>query len=161
MASSSAAQLAKKLQSTATALPKAQQRAGNQAALAIKTSWISIAGGYGLKPTSTIGRRRWSVRYNQGKLGNVYIRFTGMVHLFTNPTKAHEITPRGFGGGRGRSRGKRALVINGSPRRSSNHPGTKGQNFWPACKRSAQTVAPQVYWKNVGTNLLKSQGFGR
>jgi hypothetical protein len=177
MASSSVGELVAKFDRAATALPKAQAAASRQTGAAIKVSWMAIAATNGLKPTSKVGNRKWGVRYSVGKNGGLYVRFSGKVWLVNSDTKAAPIVPRGQRraegraliaaltgqstsrfGGRG---GKRALSFKGTARASANKKFQKGKNFWPACSKSAREIAPKVYRHNVGTNLLRTSGFGR
>jgi hypothetical protein len=177
MAANSVGELVAKFDRAATALPKAQAAAGRQAGAAIKVSWVAIAAANGLKPTSKIANRKWSVRYSLGKNGGLYVRFNGKIWLLNSDTKAAPIIPRGQRRAQGRALiaaltgqsasryggrgGKRALSFNGNARASANKKFQKGKNFWPACSKAAREIAPRVYRQNVGTNLLKTSGFGR
>jgi hypothetical protein len=177
MAANSVGALVAKFDRAATALPKAQAAASRQAGAAIKVSWLAIAAANGLRPDSKIANRRWSVRHSVGKQGGLYVRFNGKVWLVNSDTKEATILPRGQRRAQGRALigaltgqstsryggrgGKRAVSFNGDARASSRKKFQKGKNFWPACSRSAREIAPRVYRNNVGTNLLKTSGFGR
>lgn len=176
MASRSVSELAAKFDRYATALPKAQMDAARAAGPIIKVAWIGVAGTAGLNPGSKVGRQKWGVKYNVGKKGNLYIRYTGKLHLVNGDTKAHPIIPKALRKAQGQAligaltgvrvsrrlggRGKRALTIGSNVRTSADHPGTKGKNFWPKAHRAATEIAPRIYWGRTGRQLLTRSGFG-
>lgn len=91
-------------------------------------------------------RGRINVRYDI-RGNTAIVRYTGPAHLVLNPTKPHQILPRGLPGARRRRRGgARALTIDGDLARRANHPGTSGKD--PGAKRAktlAAKAAPKAY----------------
>jgi hypothetical protein len=176
MASRSVDELVRKFDRAAKAMPRAQQDAARRAGPAIKASWVGIAAGAGLRPGARVARRKWGVRYSVGRKGNLYVRFTGPVHLVNGDTKAHPIVPKALRKAQGQAligaltgvkvsrrlggRGRRALTIGSDVRSYANHPGTKGKRFWPACNRISRQLGPRIYMAQTGTSLLKRSGFG-
>jgi len=177
MASRSVGELVAKFDRYATALPKAQMDAARGAGPVIKTAWIGVAGTAGLNPGRKVARQKWGVKYNVGKKGNLYIRYTGKLHLVNGDTKPHQIIPRDLKKAQGQAlvgaltgvkvsrrlggRGKRALKIGDNLRTKAEHPGTTGKNFWPNAHRAAVEIAPRIYWARTGTSLMTRSGFGR
>lgn len=93
-------------------------------------------------------RGRINVRYDI-RGNTAIVRYTGPAHLVLNPTRPHQILPRGLAGARRRRRrrgGARALTIDGNLARRANHPGTSGKD--PGAKRAktlAAKAAPKAY----------------
>jgi hypothetical protein len=158
----------------------------NLGALEAKTLMQAAAGSAGLTSGSKIAGRKWGVRYDvRGSAGDqsALVRYTGPIHLVHNPTAPHYIAAKGLGGSRSarldrafqasasrfmgdstagafggqrRTRGKKALSINGQARAYARHPGTKGKPFFKAAKRIAEKRVPEVMadrmkddWKRI------------
>lgn len=100
----------------------------NAAALAAKNEMLRGAPRF----LRGVGRRgaKIGVRYTLYGESKAIVRWVGPAHLANNPTKPHEIRPKG----KRRRNGKRALVINGTPVARAQHPGTRGKHFYEASK---------------------------
>lgn len=72
------------------------------------------------------------------KAASQLVKMRGPAHLIENPTKPHRIQPRRRGG-------KKAIVVNGQPVASVNHPGTRGKQPWrKGVNRSAPLAQRRV-----------------
>ncbi len=89
----------------------------------------------GDKPTGH--RKKIGVRDDFVGPTKVIVRYTGPAHLMNNPTKPHEIRPKG-------RRGKKALSFGGHAYGSVRHPGTKGKHFFEKAEAEAIKVVPGV-----------------
>ncbi len=148
-----------KIKALGTATERKQRLAVEEGALAAKTIMVAAAGAKGLHPGDKIAGRRWTVRYDIKGTTNptALVRNVGPFHLFDNPTKAHEVTPKKDRTGRSkRGRGgKRALVIGGNVRASASHPGTPGARSFPAAKVTAERRVPRVMAASVSGTWKK------
>jgi len=123
--SKSVSDLAGKCNKYATAIPKANEVALRQAALAAKEVMIANAATIGgLKvgqPLPKAGKGKWGARYDikqgltsrteAGVSKDAVLRYIGPVHWAEGGTKPHFITPAGVGGSRS-SRAGRAAAAN-------------------------------------------------
>jgi len=157
--STSASQLAGKLNRTATHLKAAERTAVGQAALAGKGI---ILANMGTRTLSGVGKRgaRLGVRYDLkgGNSPTALLRVTGPAHLLNNPTAAHRIEPRGrtrTASGRAR-RGAKAITPDGNPRAGANHPGTKGKRFFERSVPQVRKAADPILRRQVSAALRRS-----
>lgn len=142
------AQMVAKINALGTATRRRQRLAVEEGALAAKTIMLASASSKGLAPGNKLLGRPWrGVRYDVKGAQNptALVRYMGPFHLFDNPTKAHDITPKRAVNARRRGRGgKKALVIGGNVRAYAHHPGTAGARSFPAAKVIAQRRVPRV-----------------
>lgn len=151
-----ARQLAAKFEKASSDLKAAPRNGVFQAALVGKALFVAEAGAKGLAPTSRIARGRWSVGFDIKGTTNptALVKFRGPVHLVNNPTKAHEITPRG------RRRGaKRALATPHGVFARVQHPGTRGKRFFESGRPKVRKAASEVFERTTRVALTKN--FGR
>jgi hypothetical protein len=146
--SKSTAQFVGKINDLGTFTKRRQVASVNEGALTAKTIMLASAAAKGLTPASKLAGKKWSVRYTVKGTDNpeALVRYTGPFHLFDNPTKAHELTPKlDRTGKRTRGRGgKRALNIGGNIRANASHPGTPGARSFPVAKITAHARVPRV-----------------
>ena len=83
--------------------------------------------------------------------GNAIVRATGPAHLIESNTKAHVIATR-------RRRGKKAIVTPYGPRRSVQHPGTRGRpTFFPTVLAKTPQAA-RAFQSKIHNGLVKRFG---
>lgn len=169
--SRSPAELAAKFNRLTTIVPDATRDGVHSGAAATKKIIVTTAASRGVLPSSKIAGGKWSVGYDvRGRLNpTALVRIRGSFHLVESDTKLHiiaakrlatrsaqrarlgEIALSGGGVKFGRYRslrsggGKRALLVNGSPRAYAVHPGTKGKHiFRDSVKRAERAVPPII-----------------
>jgi hypothetical protein len=124
----------------------------------------SSAAARGVKPTSNLAGKPWSVGYViKGNPPTALVSIKGPFHLVESDTKAHQIYRRGA---RAKGRGSRAInrqtILNevfggtgaytggnlklkdGGFRKVVRHPGTKGKGIFRAAKIQAAAVVPKL-----------------
>lgn len=139
---------------------QAVPRAGvTQACAAAKVIMLAEAGAAGVLTMSGVGRRGGKVGVGYDVKGGVnavgIVSYRGQAHLANNPTKAHEIRPRG--GARGRQ-GKRALSTPDGAFGKVVHPGTKGKQFFESAQPKVAAVTSKVFRQEVTRQLVSVFG---
>lgn len=170
---SSAADLARRLGSVATAVERGQREAVNQTAFVAKQEMIDGIGKSGVKPSSMLGGRKWSVGYNvRGQTRPMaLVSYRGPVHWIEGGTKPRVVGARRLGtragiqrnvgsGSFGRfrsSRGAKALNIPGIGFRAyANHPGTRARPFWTRTKARIAQRGPEVMQHQLRRQIARS-----
>jgi hypothetical protein len=172
--STNAAQLQAKFDKLAGTIPAMQKAAANQSALLVKTvalEHLGTAVGSDLVMSGAGKNAKLGVRYDVGQKGqaetSAFIKATGPWQLIESRNRPHLIGPKNARGvsARGRavrvSRTKRLAAIdsgtamyrqgdvlhfaNGSYRRWSAHPGTKGKYPWRNAIRQVEPRVPPVW----------------
>lgn len=95
---SSAADLVRKLNAVATTVDRGKSAAVTEVALVAKTIMVAEAGRSGLRPTTRLGGRPWSVGFAppKGKPQTI-VSYRGPVHWIEGGTKAHVIGAKHLG----------------------------------------------------------------
>lgn len=139
-------------------MPEVVRQAGvktiNEAALLTKQAFLAAPGAP--RFLRGVGKRGAKVGVRYKLLGgtsnpSAVVRWWGPAHLVNNPTKAHDIKPRGSSGRR-RS-GAKALLINGDMRASSHRKATTGKHFFEAGREAARIALPRVHQRAVHDGL--------
>jgi hypothetical protein len=148
--------LAASAKRTADALPQAQARGVQKAALhttrLIRAEIRSVTGDMRL---SGVGKRGARVGAKFDIVGatnpTALITATGPIQLIERDVRAHNIRPRGrTKTARGRTRkGKKALTIGGGLYSSAAHPGTRGQHPFEHGVNKAAPDTPRIFQQEV------------
>lgn len=157
--STSAAQLAGKLNRAGAALTSETTTSVAEAALAGKGIFLANLPARRMRNVGRSGARL-GARYDlkPGTTAGAFLYYTGPVHLLNNPTSAHRIEPRGrtrTKSGRARS-GAKAILPGGDPRAYANHPGTSGRNFFPKAVQETKQAAKRIVSDGVGKAIRKA-----
>jgi hypothetical protein len=177
--SKSFGELAGKMEHLATVVPKATREGVRSGALATKQIIVTTAASRGVSPASKIAGSKWSVGFDiKGKYKpTALVRIRGPFQLVERDTKLHVIAARrlasrtaarrrlgeialaGGGVSFGQFRntktgtGKKALVINGSPRAYAVHKGTKGKFIFRDSVTRAERVVPPIIRKRIHIDM--------
>lgn len=138
--SHSVAEFTGKVRSAGTNLAAAKTPALNAGAMAAKIEMQKGVPTY-LRGVGKKGAKI-GVRYTLYGSTKAVVRWYGPAHLLNNPNRPHQIRPKKRGG-------KKALLINGQPVASAQHPGTKGRHFFQNAKPRARKAAGDAYNRTV------------
>lgn len=154
MASNVGAQMARKMDRMGDELRRSKRVAVQGGAMAVTTEVRQQ-----LKQDVPSGRLKGarnakvSVGFDMKGDDRAEVKARGPWQLFNNPTKAHEVKPKGAGPRR-RGSGKKAVAFNGIARASAQHPGTRGKKTWEQGVAAGKPKAAKEL-RNVTTNAVK------
>ncbi len=152
--STSAAQLAKKMNTISTTIPRSTRKAVSDSALQGKNTVIRVAAQRGVSTSSRIAGGRWSVRYDLKGTARptALLRIRGPFHLVESNTRAHPIPKPG----RRRRNRKKAMSFNGIARTRVQHPGTTGKHIWRDAKKEIIGSTPPQVMRQVVLDMSQT-----